>query len=69
LPSRNPAGRDDLALCRLLVDKWNAAFFADRFGRWPTVVAAECRAGDELADYIVGKEAAFLAAQRPHYSS
>ena len=29
----------------------------DRSGRWPTVIAAECRTSDELCDYIVEAEA------------
>ncbi len=59
------AGRDDIPLCKMLVEQWKAEFFPDRFGRWPTLVAAECRVSDELSDYIVEKEAAFLASQTP----
>ncbi len=54
-------GNNDFALCRLLIEEHKAPFGADRFGRWPSVIAIECRAGDELSDYIVEKEAAFLA--------
>lgn len=54
------AGTDNLSLARILVEDWNAPFGPDRFGRWPTTVAAECRAGEALCDYIVEQEAAFL---------
>lgn len=56
-------GHNDLALCQLLVEQHSAAFGADRFGRWPSVVAIECRASEELAEYVVTKEAQFLALQ------
>ena len=55
------AGTNNLALCRYLVEEWNAPFGPDKFGRWPTLIAAECHASDELGDYIVEREAEFLA--------
>jgi ankyrin repeat protein len=61
------AGRDDLAMCRLLIDH-NARFFADGFGRWPTIVAAECRVSVAVCDFIVEAEAAFLARDTARYS-
>jgi hypothetical protein len=54
------AGTDNLALAQILIEDWNAPFGPDRFGRWPTAVAAECEAGEELCDYIVAQEALFL---------
>lgn len=59
------AGTNNLALARLLIEDWNAPFGPDRFGRWPTVIAAECRAGEALCDYIVDQEARFLEAESP----
>lgn len=49
-------GNNDIALCRLLIENHGAAFGPDRFGRWPSVVAVECRVDDELADYVLAKE-------------
>jgi hypothetical protein len=57
------AGTDNLALAKILIGDWNAPFGPDRFGRWPTAVAAECEAGEELCDYIVEQEALFLQRQ------
>ena len=54
------AGTNNLALAKILVEDWAAPFGPDRFGRWPTAVAAACRAGGELCDYIVEQEAAYL---------
>lgn len=53
-------GANDLALCRFLIEQCGAAFFPDAFGRWPTLVAAECRVSDELGDYIAEREALFV---------
>lgn len=52
-------GRDDIEMCRLLLQR-GASFFPDRFGRWPTLVAAECRVSDELCDFIAEREAAAM---------
>jgi uncharacterized protein len=54
-------GRNNYALARLLIEEGNARFFADRFGRWPSLVAAECRVDEALGDYIALKEAAAIA--------
>ena len=54
------AGTNNLPLARILIEDWNAPFGPDRFGRWPTAIAAECAASGELCDYIVEREAAFL---------
>lgn len=50
-------GTNNLALTRILIEDWNARFMADARGRWPTVIAAEARVDDALADYIVEAEA------------
>jgi hypothetical protein len=61
-PLHIAVGRDDIELCRALLER-GARFFPDGFGRWPTLVAAECRVSDELADFIVEREAAAVAEQ------
>lgn len=53
-------GNNDLVLCRFLIEECKAGFFADKFGRWPTLVAAECQVDDELGDYIAEQEEKFL---------
>jgi hypothetical protein len=53
-------GTNDLPVCRYLIEQCHAAFFPDRFGRWPTLVAAECGVSDELGDYVAAMEARFL---------
>jgi hypothetical protein len=57
-------GLNDIATCRLLIEKYGAAFFPDRMGRWPTLIAAECRVDEALSDYIVEQEARFLERNR-----
>ena len=54
------AGTNNLPLARILIEDWSAPFGPDRYGRWPTAIAAECEASGELCDYIVEQEAAFL---------
>lgn len=51
-------GTNNLPLTRYLIEQHDPAFGPDAFGRWPTVIAAECQVSAELADYIVEKEAA-----------
>jgi uncharacterized protein len=53
-------GTNNLPLARILIDDWHAPFGPDGKGRWPTVIAAECRIDDDLADYIVEAESTFL---------
>lgn len=53
-------GNNDIVLCQFLVEECGARFFPDRFGRWPSVVAAECRVDDELSTYVVSNEARHL---------
>jgi uncharacterized protein len=57
-------GYNDMALARVLIEEGGAAFFPDRFGRWPSLIAAENRVDDELSLYIVEKEAEFLAREQ-----
>lgn len=56
-------GTGNLPFAQDLIDNWHARFFADAFGRWPSIVAAECGASEALCDFIAEKEAAFLAQQ------
>lgn len=53
-------GSNDTAMTKFLVEEANISFFADDAGRWPSLVAAECRVDDDLADYVVKHEAASL---------
>lgn len=57
-------GTNNLALVKTLVEKHHAKFFADRRGRWPSLIAAECGVSAELNDYIVEAEARFLEEDR-----
>jgi hypothetical protein len=57
-------GTNNLPMARLLIEEWKAPFGPDSFGRWPSVVAAECCVSEELCDYIVEQEAAALAASK-----
>lgn len=50
-------GSNDSALARLLIDEAGAGFFADRFGRWPSLIAAECRVDEAFGDFIAEAEA------------
>lgn len=54
-------GLNDAAFARFLIEEARAAFFPDRFGRWPSLVAAENRVDDELSLYIAEKEAEYMA--------
>jgi uncharacterized protein len=53
-------GKNDSAMTKYLVEEAKVPFFSDRFGRWPSLVAAECRVDDDLSDYVVTKEAEHL---------
>lgn len=53
-------GTNNLSLTRTLVEDWNAAFKPDATGRWPTLIAAQARVDDALADYIVEAEAKYI---------
>ena len=56
-------GTNNLELAQILSEHYAASFVPDRFGRWPSVVAAECQANAEMQDYIVEAEARYLARQ------
>ncbi|BCH14949.1 ankyrin repeat domain-containing protein [Mesorhizobium sp. L-2-11] len=56
-------GTNNLPLARILIENWNAPFGPDGKGRWPSVIAAECRVDDGLADYIVEAEARAVSAK------
>lgn len=53
-------GTNDLLMIRYLTEQCNAVFGPDRSGRWPTIIAAECKVDDAVGDYIVEAEAAYL---------
>ena len=53
-------GTNNIVLAKALIEEHGAGFFADRLGRWPSVIAAECQVDDDLSDYIVEAEARFL---------
>jgi ankyrin repeat protein len=53
-------GTNNLQLVKYLLETAGAELVPDRSGRWPTVIAAECCAGEELCDYIVEQEAKLL---------
>lgn len=53
-------GTNNLPIARILVEDWNASFGPDGKGRWPSLIAAECRVDDALADYVVEAEARLL---------
>lgn len=49
-------GTNNLPLTRLLIEDWGAAIKPDGRGRWPTVIAAQCRVDEDLSDYVVEAE-------------
>ena len=53
-------GTNNLALTKALVDDFGAAFFSDRFKRWPSVIAIKLRVSEELMTYIWNAEAKYL---------
>jgi ankyrin repeat protein len=53
-------GTNNLAMTKYLVEEAGARLGPDRSGRWPTVIAAECRCGDSLCEYIAGHEVKLL---------
>lgn len=57
-------GRNHLDVVKYLIEDAGAPIKPDGFGRWPTVIAAQCRASDDLSDYIVECEAAAEHSQR-----
>jgi len=57
-------GANNLPLTRTLIEDGNAAFFPDGFGRWPSLIAAECEVDEQLTDYVAEQEARFLKENR-----
>jgi ankyrin repeat protein len=53
-------GTNNLALVKYLLETAGADLVPDRSGRWPTIIAAECRVDEALCDYIVEKEAELI---------
>lgn len=56
-------GRSHLAVVKYLIESAKAAIMPDGFGRWPTVIAAQCEASEEVCDYIVEHESALHEGQ------
>jgi len=50
-------GRDHLDLVKYLLEEVGAQLRPDGFGRWPSVIAAQCRASDAVSDFVVDREA------------
>lgn len=50
-------GTNNIQMLKYLVETAGARIVPDRSGRWPTVIAIDCRAGEEVSDYIVEEEA------------
>jgi hypothetical protein len=50
-------GRSHLDIAKYLIEEAGAAIKPDGFGRWPTVIAAQCRSSEAVCDYIVEREA------------
>lgn len=50
-------GRSFVDVARYLIEEAGAKIRPDGFGRWPSVIAAQCRATEEMCDYIVAREA------------
>jgi Ankyrin repeats (3 copies) len=55
-------GRNNLEMVKMLVEA-GAKFQADFLGRWPSTIAAECEASEELCDFIVEAEENALLAE------
>jgi co-chaperonin GroES (HSP10) len=51
-------GRNSIDATTLLIER-GASFGPDRFGRWPSTIAARCEVGEELSDLVVEAEAAW----------
>lgn len=49
-------GINHLPLVRFLIEEAGASVSPDRSGRWPSLIAAQCRVSEELGDYIVERE-------------
>lgn len=56
-------GTNNLALTRMLIEDWEATIKPDGRGRWPTVIAAQCRVDENLSDYMVEAEVKALKAE------
>jgi len=56
-------GTNNLPLTRLLIEDWGAAIKPDGRGRWPTLIAAQCRVDEDLSDYVVEAEENALSAE------
>lgn len=59
-------GRSHLEVVQFLIEEAGATIKPDGFGRWPTVIAGECQASQEVCDYIVEREAEAVDSASPH---
>ena len=53
-------GRSHFEVLKYLIEEAGATITQDGMGRWPTLIAGECQASDEVCDYIVEREAEAL---------
>ena len=50
-------GTETIWICEISSSSRGASFLADKQGRMPTTVAAECEVSDEMCDFIAEAEA------------
>ncbi|MDP2619652.1 MAG: ankyrin repeat domain-containing protein [Hyphomicrobiales bacterium] len=51
-------GRSFVDVAKYLIEEAGATIKPDGHGRWPTVIAAQCCATEEMCDFIAAREAA-----------
>lgn len=56
-PVHIAAGSDNMRMLRYLIEEKQVPLGPDRFGRWPSIVAAECGASTEVVVYLAEAEA------------
>ena len=54
-------GRGFVDIAAYLLDEAGAAIRPDGHGRWPSVIAAQCGASEEMCDFIAERERAVAA--------
>tara|TARA_R110002110_G_scaffold247041_1_gene463364 strand:+ start:66 stop:491 length:426 start_codon:yes stop_codon:yes gene_type:complete len=57
-------GRNHFDVVKHLIENAEAEIQPDKFGRWPTIIAAECKASEKICDYIVEREAEVVRVQK-----
>lgn len=53
-------GTNNEPLAKALIEEFQAAFFADRRGRWPSSIALDLAKSEEFVSYVWNAEARFL---------